>query len=216
VTSRLHLWREACNWLRASFPSTLEMTMKTLVALVSLALLAACGGKDPVSYSAPVGISLPVASKDASTGAIAVGKNINTESGNPYGAFVNAARARIGHDPSRIALAAITLQLLTGTSTGVNKLEEVFTGPVAISFEMNGTNAIYPVAQIANPSGAGPVSMSAGFDSSSLPAADRASLDQGQFKVVLSGTPPGGATGAFATGSDLADLVATFQFVAYE
>jgi hypothetical protein len=192
------------------------MTMKKLLALAPLALLAACGGKDPVAYSAPVGISLPVASKDASSGSISVGKNINTESGNPYGAFVNAARARIGHDPSRIVLTATTLTLLPGTSTGVNALEEVFTGQAMISFQMNGANATYPAAQIVNPVGAGPVSLSVGFDSSSLPDADRASLIQGQFKVLLSGTPPGGATGAFATGNDLADLVATFGFIAYE
>jgi hypothetical protein len=191
------------------------MTMKKLLALVPMALLAACGGKDPVSYSAPVGISLPVASKDASTGTISVGKNINTENGNPYGAFVNAASARIGHNPSRIVLAGATLTLLN-TSTGVTALEQVFTGPVTISFVMNGTNATYQVGQILNPAGAGPVSLSVGLDSDSLPAADRASLDQGQFKVVLLGTPPGGAAGAFATGNDLADLVATFEFVAYQ
>lgn len=188
--------------------------MKKLLALAPLALLAACGGKDPVSYSAPVGISLPVASKDASTGSISVGKNINTENGNPYGAFVNAARARIGHDPSRIVLTGATLTLLN-TSTGVTALEQTFTGPVAISFVMNGTNDTFQVAQINSPAGAGPVSLGVGLDSDSLSAADRASLEQGQFKVVLSGIPPGGATGAFATGNDLADLVATFEFVAY-
>jgi hypothetical protein len=192
------------------------MTMKKLLVLVPLALLAACGGKDPVSYSAPVGISLPVASKDASSGSISVGKSIDTESGNPYGAFVNDARARIGHDPSRIVLTATSLSLLTATSTGVAALEQVFTGTVTISFQMNGTSATYQVAEIVNPTGAGPVSLSVGLDSSSLPAEDRASLIQGQFKVVLSGAPPGGATGAFASGSDLADLVATFEFVAYE
>jgi hypothetical protein len=193
------------------------MTMKKLLALAPLALLAACGGgSEPVSYSAPVGISLPVASKDASSGSISVGKNINTESGNPYGAFVNSARSRIGHDPSRIVVTATTLTLLTGTSTGVAALEQVFTGMVTISFQMNGTSTVYPAAQIANPAGAGPVSLSVGLDSNTLPDADRASLFQGQFKVVLSGTPPGGASGAFATGSDLADLVATFEFVAYQ
>lgn len=189
--------------------------MKKLLALAPLALLAACG-KDPVSYSAPVDISVPVASKDASSGSISVGKNISTAPSNPYGAFVNEARARIGHDPSRIEVTATTLNLLAATSKGVTSFEQVFTGTVEISFQMNGTNAIYPVAQIVNPTGAGPVSLSVGFDSNSLPAADRASLVQGQFSVVLSGTPPGGATGSFATGNDLADLVATFEFVAYE
>ncbi len=188
------------------------MKKPKLLALAPVALvLAACGGKDPVSYSAPVGISLPVASKDAVSNAIRVDKNINTESGNPYGAFVNEARARIGHDPSRVVLVGATLQIL-GTSTGVTALEQVFTGTVVISFEMNGTSAVYPAAQVVDPAGAGPVAFGVGFDSDSLPPEDRTSLVGGQFKVVLSGTPAVG----FDTANATADLVATFQFIAYE
>jgi len=47
-------------------------------------LLAACGSDNPVSLSQPVGIFLPVQSKDVAAGMLAPSKNINTESGNPY------------------------------------------------------------------------------------------------------------------------------------
>jgi len=51
-------------------------------ATVLLAVLAmACGAKDPVTYSAPVGISLDVKSGDATGGTILVDKNITTEQG---------------------------------------------------------------------------------------------------------------------------------------
>jgi hypothetical protein len=188
-----------------------EVTMKKLLALAPLALLAACSSDPaPVTYSAPVGISLPVASKDVVSGAVQVDKNITTESGNPYGAFVNAARARIGHDPSRIVVTGTTVELLA-TSNGVTALEQAFTR-ISISFVMSGTNAVYPVAQIANPTGAGPVPLQVGFDSAVLPEADRAALAQGQFKVVLSGTTAAG----FDSANALADVVATLSFEAFE
>ncbi len=183
--------------------------MRKLLAVAFV--LAACGGKDPVSYSAPVGITLPaVASKDVVAGSVRVDKNINTESGNPYGAFVNDARSAIGHDPSHVALTRATLELLP-TSTGVTALEQVFTGTVVISFEMNGTNALYQAAEVVNPTGTG-IGMGAGFDSSSLAPEDRSSFTQGQFKVVLTGTTAAG----FDTANASADLVATLGFVAYE
>jgi hypothetical protein len=186
---------------------------KPLAAVTLTALLAACGGNDPVSFSAPVGISLSVGSKDVVSGAISADKNINTENGNPYGAFTTAARARLGgQDPSRIAVTGITLELLTATSSGVTSLEQVFTGPVTIGFQSSTSGTVYPVGQVTNPVGAGPVALAVAFDSGSLPAADRAAITQGQFKVVLGGT----AANGFASASAAADLKATFTFVAYE
>ncbi len=183
--------------------------MRTLLAAAALAL-AACAD-DPVSYSAPVGITLPaVASKDVVSGSVRVDKNINTESGNPYGAFVNDARSTIGHDPSHVALAGATLELL-GTSSGVTALEQVFAGTVVVSFEMNGTSALYYAAQVTNPIGSS-ISMDPGFDSGSMPAEDRTSFMQGQFKVVLTGTTAPG----FDTANASADLIATLAFHAYE
>ena len=187
--------------------------MRTPLAAISvIAVLAACGGNDPVSYSAPVGISLPVASKDVVSGALSADKNINTENGNPYGAFTSAARAQLGgQDPSHIAVTGVTLELLTATSSGVTALEQVFTGLVSVGFQVS-SGTLYPVGTITNPVGAGPVALTTAFDSESLPDADRAAITQGQFKVVLSGT----AANGFASASATADLKATFTFVAYK
>lgn len=185
--------------------------MKKLLALTALAVLAACSSDPaPVSYSAPVGISLPVASKDVVSDAFAVDKSINTENGNPYGAFVNEARARIGHDPSRIVVSGTTLTLL-GSSTGVSALEQAFANE-SVSFQMSGTNAVYPVAHLAGSTGVGPVRLAVDFNAAALTDVDRVALVQGQFKVVLSGTPAPG----FATANALADVVVTLEFIAYE
>jgi hypothetical protein len=190
------------------------MNAKTLAQLlVPVATLALAGcSKDPVSVSRPVGISLPVASKDAGAGgAIAVDKNINTENGNPYGAFVNdAVNSLGGRHPSRISVVALSLELLQ-SSTNVTALEQVFTGPVALSFQMSGSNTIYPVGTATSPTGT-LAGASASFDSQALPPADYDALLGGQFKVLLTGTAPSG----FATANATADLVAHFVFEAYE
>src|SRR5512136_1168017 len=97
-----------------------------LALLAAAAVAAGCGDNSPVSYSQPVGITLGVQSKDVSGGTIALSKNINTENGIPYGAFVNAAVQRLGGKvPSRIVVASDTLALLPG-ATGVSGLQQVF------------------------------------------------------------------------------------------
>jgi hypothetical protein len=185
--------------------------MRTTLAAALVALSAiGCSDKSPVSYSAPVGISLPVAAKDIVSGAVSSEKNINTESGNPYGAFTSDARARLGGaDPSHVAMTGVTLELFPSTSSGVAVLENVFSGPVTISFDA-GSGAI-PVAHVTAPAGAGPLALSTSFDSATLSAAERAAITGGQFKVVLEG-----ATAGSFTSGDTADLKATFTFVAYE
>src|ERR1043165_6952579 len=107
---------------------------------VAFALLAltACSD-DPVSYSAPVGITLKAKSGDVSGTTITEDKSITTETSNPYGAFVNDARAKLGHDPLRIEVDRLTLTL-GAQSTGVARLEDVFTALVDVSMIMNDTN----------------------------------------------------------------------------
>src|SRR5439155_24452981 len=100
--------------------------------ILALPILAACGS-DPVSYSAPVGIELKAKSGDVTNAAVTELKDITTESGNPYGAFTNDAQAKLGHAPSRIELADLTLTL-GGQSTGGSALEQVFNGDVDVSF----------------------------------------------------------------------------------
>src|SRR5438132_10328541 len=96
-----------------------------ITSFLLLSITVAACGSDPVSFSAPVGINLKAKSGDVSGTAISEQKDITTETGNPYGMFVNDAKAKLGgKDPSTIELNGLTL-LLGGQSTGVTKLEEV-------------------------------------------------------------------------------------------
>jgi hypothetical protein len=86
-------------------------------------VVAGCG-HNPVSYSQPVDVTLPTITQKSVSGAnVSVQKNINTVSGNPYGAFVNAAVQQLnGKNPSRIAVTSLTLTLLgTSSATGLQQ-----------------------------------------------------------------------------------------------
>jgi hypothetical protein len=173
-------------------------------------VVAGCGHE--VSYSAPVGISLNAKSGDVAAGQLVDEKNINTESGNPYGAYIQAARTQLsGKDPSRITLDSLTLELKP-SSTNVAGLEDIYTGLVNIDFVMNSSNATSPAGHQSNPKGASPVVFIVDFDFAQLTPADRVDFIGGSFKVVLRGT----AASSFATASANADMQATFKFTAYE
>jgi hypothetical protein len=165
-----------------------------------------------VNYSAPVGIELKVKSSDATTAAITDEKGITTESGNPYVAFVTAAQAKLGHDPSEIDVDQVTLTLNTGKSTGVTTLDQVMTGDVSVQFIMNDTNDPFTVAHFAAPTGVGPVEGSTSFDWSAVGGDNVAKMMAGSFKVVMSGPPAAG----FATKGAEASLTVTFTFTAFE
>lgn len=185
--------------------------MQKLAYLLLTAPLAACGSS-PVSDSAPVGINLKAKSGDVMTGAITESKDITTESGNPYGAFINDAMMKLGgKNPSTIELNQCQLTL-GGTSTGVATLQDVFTGAVDIAFITDDTNDTYDAATITNPMGVGPVDLDVTFDFSKVSSADQQKFMTGSFKVVLRGT----AEGTFATKGAEADLLATFTFDALQ
>jgi len=180
--------------------------------LIPLAVCAACGD-DPVSYSAPVGINLKAKSADTANGVVTDEKAINTESGNPYGAFVGDARARIGRDPSIVDVEEVELLLGAG-STGAAALGEVFAGTVDVLFQLNDTNNTYPVAaaMIGAATTAGPVAFDVTFAADEVPDLDYVKLLNGSFKVVIRG--PAAAT--FETKGADVDLQATLTFAAFE
>ena len=179
-----------------------------ILAVLLVPILLACGD-EVVNYSAPVGINTKLRSTDVGAGgAVLLTKNINTESGNPYGAFVNAAARALGRPPSRIAVTYLTLELLP-SSTGVDNLNQVFTGQVATGFDLAGS--LYPVGTAVNPAGVG-FPMAASFDSAGLDPTAYDDLVGGGFPVILSGTATSGFAGAGAT----ADLKTTFGFIAYQ
>ena len=182
------------------------------LALALVAPLTIGCGDDPVSYSEPVGLSLSVASGDVDNGTLLDEKNINTESGNPYGAFADAARDAVGGEPSSIEVDAVSLGI--DDSTGVTALDEIFAGDVDVSFVMNGSDELYPVAihGIVAEDDAGPVDFHVHFDSDAVSDADYTELVGGSFKVVLSGE----AAAGFEAASADADLSLVLTFTAYE
>lgn len=179
---------------------------------LALVILAACGS-DPVSYSQPVGIELKAKSGEAPNNVITDDKEINTESGNPYGAFVADARAKIGGDPSRITVDHVDLLLGAG-STGVTTLGEIFLGNVDLLFQVSDSNDTFPVGSVAidAQTAAGPIGVDTTFDTADANDADYVKILGGGFKVVLRGNA---AVGFTSKGAD-ANIQATFTFAAFE
>lgn len=176
-------------------------------------LLAGCGD-DALRYSEPVAINLKAKSADTTGGVVSDEKGITTESSNPYGQFINDAKAALdGRDPGSITLEK-TEVLLGGNSTGVTRLGEIFTGDVEVLFQMNDTNNSYPAAAgaIAAAAPGGPITLDPGFTSSQVSSEDYAKLLSGSFKIVMRGPA---ATDFMTKGAD-ADIQITFTFAAYE
>jgi hypothetical protein len=169
--------------------------------LFVLLLLPACSD-DTVAVSEAVGINIDIKSDEVTAGAISDEKDINSEAGNPYKAFITEARAALGGvDPSEVDLTSVTLTL-GATSTGVTDLEQVFTGQVEVLFIIHDTNNSYNVATVTNPTGGGPVGMQITWDPSLIKAS---SIDWGKFlddkfKVVVRGTAASTFEAAGATG----------------
>ena len=187
--------------------------MRSLSLIVPAALLAACGGDDPVSYSAPVGINLKAKSADTVDGVVSDSKGITTESGNPYGAFVADAEERLGAAPARVSIESVEI-LLGAESTGVVSLGEIFDGEVAVLFQMTDSDNSFAAAATAMDAetSAGPVDMASSFDSDDLADEDYDKLLGGSFEVVVRGP----AAAEFVDKGADADLQITFTFGAYE
>ena len=179
---------------------------------IPLVVCAACG-EDPVSYSAPVGINLKAKSADTVNGVVSDDKGISTESGNPYGAFVSDARARIGRDPGLIDVDSVEL-FLGASSVGAAALGDVFAGTVDIVFQMNDTNNSHRVASaaIAAGTGAGPIAFDVAFPADEIPDLDYVKLLNGSFKVIARGP----AAPSFETKGAEVDLQVTLTFTAFE
>jgi hypothetical protein len=195
-------------------------TMRFAVILALAAAASACGSSKPVSYSQPVDITLPALSSKSPTtpgGPLSTTKDISTAGANPYGAFVNAAVQHLGgKNPSHVVITSLTLSMTT-TPAGLT-FDQVFSGTMSVEFVMNGSGNAYPVGSVAGPTGAGPLSLTVAFDSSSMTSADYTAFLQGQFKVIVSGTATSGSNGFNDTNTtnETATIDATFGFIAYE
>jgi hypothetical protein len=193
------------------FRSRAVYTCMTKTPLFAVVLLAACGD-DPVNYSVPVGIELKTKSGEVVNNAVNVDKAITTESGNPYGKFVDDARAKLGgRDPSIIELDSVTLTL-GAQSTNVASLDQVLTGESAVTFLVNDTNNTFVAGHFTSPTGVGPVAGHIAFDWAQVGEQDVAKMLGGGFKVGLTGPSAAG----FDTKGAEATLQLTFTFTAFE
>ncbi len=189
------------------------MKLHYLPIFACVSLVAACSD-DPVSYSAPVGINLKAKSDDVVNGVVTDEKNINTESGNPYGAFISDAQDELGGgDPATFELEKLEL-LLGGNSSGVTGLGEIFDGTTEVLFIMADTNNSHVVGsgEITATTEGGPVELGINFDSGDYQGDDWDKLLDGGFKVVIRGD----AAPEFETKGADADLQVTFTFAAFE
>jgi hypothetical protein len=187
------------------------MVRRCLISTLAACGFAACGS-DPVSYSAPVSINLKAKSGDVSGTTISENKAITTETGNPYGAFVGDARAKLGgKDPSRIEIDALVITL-GAQSVNVTTLDNVFSGDVDAAILLDDSSNTYDAGHVMDPTGVGPVAMTVTFQAAAIAPQDTAKFLAGGFKVVLRGNAGLG----FATKGAEANLELTFTFAAFE
>jgi len=123
-----------------------------------------------------------------------------------YRAFLGAAMARLGKNPSRVEVRSATLRLLP-TSTGATKLDDVLAGNVVVSFAM-AAPTLYDVASVRSPAVAGPVSLQVRFVPGSVAVVDMTHLCSGYLDVYLGGTlaagfDPAASTAQFEVSLDL-------------
>lgn len=179
-----------------------------------LLVLAACGD-DPINYSDQVVLNLKgdADKVNVSTNVLTDEKNITTESGNPYGAFVNDARGALGHDPSRIEVESVSL--LLGAASEVASLGAVWDGQVDVLFVMDTSENSYPVASAIvdeEVTDGGPAELEVTFDPDTVSDVDLAKFIAGSFKVVLRGT----VQQSFADSTAKTEQQVSLTFAAYE
>lgn len=163
-----------------------------IVIVVCLGLCAGCD-TSTVSYSAPVNVTFKAKSKKNQLGRLFGEKAMDAEIGDPYGAFISEARARMGRDPSVIQIERAEL-VLTAASKGVTRLDEVLAGDMELVFSMNETNSTYAVGAgaLAASTLEGALPFGISFQSDDVPDLDYVKLLAGAFKVVAQGaTAPG-------------------------
>lgn len=191
--------------------------MKQLVYLgVALCSLAGgCSDEDPILYSDVVDLKITIASGDVDgDGNIGEDKNVNTESGNPYGAFVAAAREEVGGDPARIVLEDVALTVEAG-STNIATLGELFAGNASVTFETNsGTKYVVATRTFAAADAATIMfeEVDTEFSANANSAEKYTELVGGQFKVGVEGVAASGFKDAGAS----ANLTISLSFTAFQ
>ena len=105
-----------------------QRVLTTLLAIAACFTLACADEPEPVAYSESVGLKLSgMKPKDVENNVVSEEKNVNTETGNPYGEFLKNAKDNLGgKEPSYIKLMKATVGLHS-ESDGLSSLGQVFT-----------------------------------------------------------------------------------------
>jgi hypothetical protein len=163
------------------------MARRAVVACWFL-LAAGCGGSgsndlNTVGYSGPVSIRLDKFKDDeVRNGAFDVDKNLSTETGNPYGAFLNAARGALGRAPAAVLVDRVTLTLGSDT-TGVTAFEQFMGSPMTLY--LASSSATVNVGTVTQPMGPGPVEVTVTATRDTLAPIQAALTSGGGVKVGI-------------------------------
>lgn len=156
-----------------------------LAALTALALgcgTAGTGDLNTVGYSGPVSLRLDkFKDSEVRNEAFDSDKDIDTEQGNPYAAFLRDARASLGRDAAAVVVDRITFTLASDTR-GVTAFEQILAGTAVVYFATSSVTV--NVGSVAMPTGAGPVSVNVTASRADL-APINAALLSGRFKVGI-------------------------------
>lgn len=158
---------------------------RSLVFVLPLLGAVSCDDDEPVAETGTIVIQLSgIKQGDIHDGVVEKDKNVTTESGNPYGAFLQAARTALGHDPSRIEVTSVSITL-GGDSRGVASFADLFSGETNVFLRADVGGTVY-VARVTNPTGVGPVTCEVIADEAAL-APIRDALLSGNFRVGVRG-----------------------------
>lgn len=153
-----------------------------LALLVASALTAGCAD-DPVAYSGVVSTKLSgVKPGDFKNGVASVDKNINTETGNPYGAFLKDARDALGGKDLAEIVVIDAVVRVHADSKNVTTVDPVFAD---LELFIATSDTTLPIATLTGPSGSEvvmPLRDAIDF------AAVQAALVGGDFKVGVRGS----------------------------
>ena len=153
-----------------------------------LALVVGCGddstpiGANTVNHSGPVTINVDKFKDDeVRNESFDQSKSINTEQGNPYGAFLQAARAVLGRPPAAVLVDRATLTL-AADARGVTAFEQFLGGPLTLY--LSSSRSTVNIGTVAQPRTAGPVEVTITATRDTL-APLQAELTDGSFKVGI-------------------------------
>jgi hypothetical protein len=155
-----------------------------LLSAVMLAM-AGCGDNlaaNTVNFSGPVTINLDkFKDGDVRNNAFDSDKNVNTETGNPYGTFLQQARAALGRTPAAVLVERVTLTIGRDTR-GVTSFEQFLGGPLVVYLANSSTTV--NIGSVTQPTGAGPVEVTISATRDTL-APINSDLINGSFKVGI-------------------------------